>query len=107
MTTTKITETAAVPPPLPNERLRPPPWLVLLTVLVLVVNAALAFAEERRLGHVASFAVGSALGQVVVPILCALVFCLGKRFRNWRASTYVVLCVAGLMLLGALGNLAK
>lgn len=98
----------SAPPPLPTEeKPKPPLWLVLLTILVVFLNAALVFLKEQRLGHVASYALGNAIGQVLTAVIVAFVVRLGKQFRNARAFTYVILCVSGLMLLSALGNLAK
>jgi hypothetical protein len=58
----------------------------------------------RRSDHV-SFLIGSAAGPLIFPLLIALLFSIGRRFRNQRSRTRVVFWTSVVILLSSLAQL--
>jgi hypothetical protein len=80
-------------PPELTEEDPPKPGMLLLagTSLLVLVNMWLGFAREMRSSGNTSAAIGGAIGQLLIPIVVALLFSIAKRFRNERSRTKVVL----------------
>ena len=57
----------------------------------------------RASGNI-SAAIGGGVVQLIIPVLVALLFSIGKRFRNERARTKVVLWSSVLLTLSAFGS---
>jgi hypothetical protein len=94
-------------PPVIKKENRPSATLVVATGCLVFVNGLRGFAEgmirSRRISH----ALGSATFCLLFPIVVALLFSIGKRFRNARSRTKVVLWTTVLMLVAGVGNLAQ
>lgn len=97
-----LSEPVASPQPAVPPRLaRNPAWALPVAVTILVlVNTLIAFTTS--LGGL-SFRLGAAASQLIIPVLIALGFSIGHRFRNPRAWTQIFLWVSVTLLLAKLG----
>jgi|GEM_PF-6196921 len=111
-------DTSSTPPPLPSEipppasadKKRPGVLLIAATVLVGLIALALGIVVSGlgprgadpayRLGHVIG-------GMVVFPLVIIALFSIGRRFRNSRSQTIILLVVWLLGSIGHLSNIAK
>jgi len=78
---------------------KPGPFLLAGTTSLVLLNMWLGFAREMRSTGNISGAIGSAVAQMVIPILVALLFSLSARLRNARFRTKAVLWTSVLILL--------
>jgi hypothetical protein len=89
------------PPPLPPSVDKPKPGIVLLvvTALLLIANAGIGFMGGMVEAHNISFALGRAVFPILFPLIVALLFSIGKGFRNPRSQTKVVMWTALILFL--------
>jgi membrane protease YdiL (CAAX protease family) len=96
------------PPPLPGEEEKKPGVVFLVaTSLLVALNAFLQFGEGRYKTHNDSYAIGSGMSAVIIPGAVALIFSIGKRFRNSRSRTRIVFWTSILIFFSTLGNLGQ
>jgi hypothetical protein len=90
-----------IPPPATAK-----PGIVLLvcTTLLVLLNMWLAFAKDMRATKDVSGSLGAATAQLVIPVIVATLFSIGKRFRDSRSRTKVVLWTSLVLLVAALGG---
>ncbi len=94
------------PPPIPKSATRPSPALVALAGGLVVANGARGFAEGMLDRHELAYALGSMTFCVVFPLGVALLFTIGKPFRNLRTFTKVALWSAVVTLIAGGANMA-
>jgi hypothetical protein len=78
------------------------PLLLAAATALVLLNMWLGFAREMRVSGEASAAIGGAVFQLILPVLVALLFSIGRRFRNERSRTKAVLWSSVVLLLAAL-----
>lgn len=92
------------PPPDPASN-KPGTLLLVGTACLVAFNMLIGFAVGMADRHDVSYALGSAVGPVVFPTILATLFSIGKRFRNPRSRTQVVLWTSVLVLLSKIAVL--
>ena len=94
------------PPEIPlSVASKPGPVLLIATTALVLLNMYLGFAKGMKVSGNIAAALGAASAQLVFPVVIALLFSIGKRFRNARSRTKVMLWTSVIVLIAAIGNL--
>jgi hypothetical protein len=87
---------------------RPPGVLLCaLTLGLVVTNIVMGYSRGIRNSHDASYAIGSAVSSVLLPILAIAVFSVARRFRNPRSQLMIVFWSSVIVLVIALATMGR
>lgn len=94
-------------PPLIEKNARINVILLIAAVALVLLNMRIGYVRAFRNSHNVAESCGAATFSLVLPVIVASLFSIGKRFRNPASWTKIVFWTSLLVLLSTLGSLAE
>ena len=94
------------PPSPASDSPKPSTGLIAGALLFVVINMWLGYSWQMKESGDSTVALGSAVAELIVPVVVALLFSIGKRFRNQVVGIKVVFWTSVLLLFTNIASLA-